>query len=165
MELELPLDHSPPPTPLFRSQIHRFEVPTALTQALRSLTRQEGVSLYTTLLTAFKALLYGYSEQSDILVGGTFSHYDRHENEALIGPFANQLLLRTRLDAGMTFRAFLHRVRDTVMDALEHADLPLDRLIASCESAGISPAFPRFRCFSNSIIPVWSRACDCPVWS
>ena len=52
------------------------------------------------LLAVFKALLFRYTSQSDILVGTPVSTRTRPELEQLIGCFINTHVLRTEVPAG-----------------------------------------------------------------
>ena len=63
--------------------------------ALRQLSRQEGVTLFMTLLAAFAVLLSRYSGQEDIVVGTPIANRTRAEVEGVIGFFVNTLALRT----------------------------------------------------------------------
>src|SRR5262249_10260939 len=56
--LELPFDRSPAATRSFEGATHQFVLDPALTTGLRDLSRREGVTLYTTLLTALQTLLH-----------------------------------------------------------------------------------------------------------
>ena len=68
--LQLPLDHPRPrPFKLSGVQGNVLAVSKDLTEALKALSRQEGVTLYMTLLAAFKTLLYRYSGQEDMVLG------------------------------------------------------------------------------------------------
>ena len=50
-----------------------------MTQRLKDLGRREHVTLFMTLLAAFKTLLYRYTGQGDILVGVPVAGRDRVE--------------------------------------------------------------------------------------
>ncbi|HVN79016.1 MAG TPA: amino acid adenylation domain-containing protein, partial [Terriglobia bacterium] len=58
--LELPTDHPRPAVPSYRGGQVRFELAAELSRELRQLSRQEGVTLFMTLLAAFQVLLYRY---------------------------------------------------------------------------------------------------------
>jgi non-ribosomal peptide synthetase component F len=100
-----------------------------LTEALKTLSRQEGVTLFMTLLAAFQTLLHFYTNQNDIIVGTDVANRNRAETENLIGFFVNQLVLRTDLSGNPTFRELLKRVREVTLGAYEHQDLPFDKLV------------------------------------
>src|SRR5438876_3091303 len=67
--LMLPADRARPSLPTGQRASQSFVLQANLTQRLRGLARKEGVTLYTTLLTAFYIFLYRYTGQHDILVG------------------------------------------------------------------------------------------------
>ena len=83
-----------------------------LTQALKTLSQQYGVTLFMTLLAAFQTLLHRYTGQDDIAVGSLIANRNRVELEGLIGFFVNTLVLRTDLSGDPSFRELLERVRD-----------------------------------------------------
>ena len=92
-------------------------------------SRREGVTLFTTLLAAFKTLLHRYSGQDDIIVGTAVSDRCMVETQTLVGCFANTLVLQTPCDGNPTFRQLVHRVHDTAIEAFEHQDMPFDALV------------------------------------
>ncbi|HSZ28613.1 MAG TPA: amino acid adenylation domain-containing protein, partial [Pseudonocardiaceae bacterium] len=70
-----------------------------------------------------------WSGQDDIGVGTVVSGRDRAELEGLIGFFINTLVLRSRVRNDHTFREFLSGVRETVLDAFVHQQIPFERLV------------------------------------
>jgi hypothetical protein len=127
--LELPLDRPRAETSRPRGGTHRFTIAQSTLDPLRSLGRQHGVTLFVLLLAAFKALLHGRSGQTDIVVGTDFVGRNRTELEGLIGFFVNQVVLRTDLSGNPTALQLLKRVREVMMGAYAHQDLPFDRLV------------------------------------
>jgi thioesterase domain-containing protein/acyl carrier protein len=127
--LELPTDWPRSPNRTNRGASESLALPAHLSVALKELSRQEGVTLFMTLLAAFKALLYRYTGQDDIIVGTAVSNRNRIETEDLIGPFANNLFLRTNLSRNPTFRELLARVREVAVGAYAHQDLPFEKLV------------------------------------
>ncbi|MFN6461434.1 MAG: non-ribosomal peptide synthetase [Nostoc sp. DedVER02] len=100
-----------------------------LTKELKDFSRQQGVTLFMTLLTAFKTLLYRYTGQTDILVGSPIANRNRAETESLIGFFVNVLVLRTDLSGDLSFLELLARVKSTALEAYVHQDLPFEKLV------------------------------------
>jgi amino acid adenylation domain-containing protein len=127
--LRLPTDRPRPSVESFRGDHHVFYVDRALTGALQALCREEGVTLYITLLTAFDVLLARYSGQDDIAVSSGTANRKHPALEGLIGFFVNTLVVRGDLSDNPTFRALLQRVRVSVMEATEHEDLPFERVV------------------------------------
>jgi len=126
---ELPTDRQRPAVQTYRGAIQSFALPTTLSEAIKALSRREGVTLFMTLLAAFQTLLHRYIGQEDIVVGTVVSNRNRIETEGLIGPFANNVALRTDFSGNPTFRQLLGRVREVAVGAYAHQDLPWDKLI------------------------------------
>src|SRR6185369_13926092 len=91
--LELPADHPRPPVRTRRGAAASIRFPKSLSDALKELSRREGVTLFMTLLAAFQTLLYRYIGQPDIIVGTPISGRQRGETEQLIGFFINTIVL------------------------------------------------------------------------
>jgi amino acid adenylation domain-containing protein len=104
-------------------------VPAELTAELKRLSNGEGVTLYMTLLAAFKLLLWRYSGQSDVVVGTPIAGRNHLATEELIGLFVNTLVLRTNLSGNPSFRELLERVREVTLGAYAHQDLPFEKLV------------------------------------
>ncbi|MFQ5794192.1 MAG: amino acid adenylation domain-containing protein, partial [Candidatus Bipolaricaulia bacterium] len=127
--LELPIDRPRPAIQSHRGAHHPLALPKSLTDSLNALSRQEEVTVFMTLLAAFKALLHRYTGQDDIVVGSPIAGHNRAEIEELIGFFINTLVLRTDLSGDPTFRELLGRVREVALGAYTHQDLPFERLV------------------------------------
>ena len=127
--LQLPSDRPRPKVKTFRGASSSFSIPLDLTKKLKALSQKEEVTLFMTLLAAFKTLLYRYSGQEDILVGSPIANRNQKETEQLIGFFVNTLVLRTNLSGNLTFRDLLLRVKQVALEAYDHQDLPLEKLV------------------------------------
>jgi amino acid adenylation domain-containing protein len=114
-----------------RSTVFRRE----LSDALQQLSRGEGASIFMALLAAFKALLYRYSGQEDIVVGSPISRRTQRQTEHLIGLFLNVAVLRTDISGDPTFRELLRRVRTTALEAYAHQNIPFERLVEELQPA------------------------------
>src|SRR5205085_6956334 len=93
------------------------------------LSRREGVTLYMVLLAAYEALLHRYTEQEEIIVGSPISGRRQVETEALIGFFINTLAMKVNFSGNPTFRDLLKQVREVVLNAHAHQDLPFEKLV------------------------------------
>ena len=131
--LELPADHPRPAVQTFTGAHHSFSLSPELSEQLQQLSRREGVTLFMTLLAAFKALLYRYTQQTDILVGSPIAGRNRSETEKLIGFFVNTLVLRTRVAGDESFSQLLQQVREVCLGAYAHQDVPFEKLVEELE--------------------------------
>ncbi|HEY9284478.1 MAG TPA: condensation domain-containing protein, partial [Pyrinomonadaceae bacterium] len=127
--LELPTDHPRPAAQGFRGGARSFTLRPETARALQQLSRREGATLYMTLLAAFQTLLHRYTGQTDICVGTPLAGRDRVDLEPLIGFFVNTLVMRARIDASASFRQLLGQVRDTVLQAYAHQDVPFEQIV------------------------------------
>ncbi|MBI5032798.1 MAG: amino acid adenylation domain-containing protein [Chloroflexi bacterium] len=127
--LNLPTDRPRPAVQKNRGAQITFTLPVDLANALVTLSRNEGVTLFMTLFTAFQILLHRYTHQNDICVGTPIANRNRAEIENLIGFFVNTLVLRTNLAGEPNFREVLRRVREVAMGAYAHQDLPFEMLV------------------------------------
>ncbi|MEG4045367.1 amino acid adenylation domain-containing protein [Microcoleus sp. Pol17_C1] len=127
--LQLPLDRPRPAITTFRGKRQPFSLSKNLTEALKALSRQEGVTLYMTLLAAFKTLLYRYSGQEDIVLGTFSAGRNRPEIDKLIGFFLNTLVLRTDMSGNPSFQDILSRVREVTLAAYAHENVPFEQLV------------------------------------
>ncbi|HYN84227.1 MAG TPA: condensation domain-containing protein, partial [Pyrinomonadaceae bacterium] len=128
-EVKLPTDRPRPEAPTSRGAMHRIELAPELSHALRSLSRAEGVTLFTTVFAAFSVLLRHYTAQDDFAVGADVANRNRVETEGLIGFFVNQLVLRANLSGDPDFRELLRRAHETALDAYAHQDVPFEKLV------------------------------------
>ncbi len=127
--LELPTDFQRPAVMSYRGEHLQSTIPAELTERVKHLSREQGVTLYMTLLTAFSALLYRYSGQEDILVGSPIANRTQRQTEDLIGFFVNTLVLRTRIQSNQPFCDLMKQVRQTSLEAYAHQDIPFEYLI------------------------------------
>ena len=127
--LELPIDR---PRPLLRTThgaVCERPLPGPLSQAVRELSKQAESTTFMTMMTAFEVLLHRYSGQEDFGVSTPVAGRLRPETENLIGCFINDLVLRADLSGDPSFRQLLARVRQTVLEAFDHQEMPFTRLI------------------------------------
>src|SRR5215213_2403037 len=127
--LELPTDRRRPALQTYNGTSLSFSLSPVVSQSLKGLCKQEGVTLFMMLLAVFKVLLYRYTGQEDLIVGSPIANRHRRELESLIGFFVNTLAMRTDLSGNPTFKELLTRVRDTALGAYTHQDLPFEYLV------------------------------------
>ena len=125
----LPIDRPRSAIQTGRSACQTLVLSETLTRSLKSLSRREGVTLFTTLLAAFKVLLYCYTNQDDLFVCTPTANRNRTEAKGLIGYFVNLLVLRSDLSGNPSFRELLHRMRKVISGAYAHQDLPVQQLV------------------------------------
>ncbi|MFP5288721.1 MAG: condensation domain-containing protein, partial [Thermoanaerobaculia bacterium] len=142
--LELPADRPRPPVQSYRGDHARFELPSGHSLALREVAAREQATPFMVLLAGFAALLFRYTGETDLSIGTPVAGRTEVEMEGLIGFFVNTLLIRADLSGGPNFRELLGRVRERVIEAQAHQDVPFERLVeelAPERSLSHSPLF------------------------
>lgn len=127
--LELPFKKKETGVKSGQSKVESFTVSPTITEKLQALSRQQGVTLFMTLLAAWQTLLYRYTNSDDIVVGTDIANRNRAETESLIGFFVNLLVIRTNLSGNPTFKELLKRVQEVTLGAYAHQDLPFAKLV------------------------------------
>jgi hypothetical protein len=128
-ELALPVDRTRSAAHTSKGAMHTFAFSEDLSNRLKALTRQTGVTLFMTLLAALEVLLYRYSGQEDFLVGTLMTNRNHTDLERLVGLFLNTVVLRADLSDNPDFRTLLHRTREVVLEAYTYQDYPFERLV------------------------------------
>ncbi|MET9290354.1 amino acid adenylation domain-containing protein [Streptomyces sp. NPDC003077] len=127
--LELPTDRPRPPTLNYVGHRLDFTVPADVIASLEGVAKRGSATLFMVFLAAFDALLSRWSGASDVAVGVPVAGRSYRELEDLIGFFANWLVLRTDCGGDPTYLDLLARVRESVHDALNHQELPFEKLV------------------------------------
>ncbi len=127
----------------------KSRVGPSLKQDLEELSRREDTTLFVTLLTAFMVLLMRCTGREDVVIGSPVSGRNRVETERLIGLFLNTLALRARLTPELTFREAMAVVRRIVLEGLEHADVPIERVVQDLDLERSSTVHPLYETIFN----------------
>ncbi|MEO1592476.1 MAG: amino acid adenylation domain-containing protein, partial [Cyanobacteria bacterium J06632_22] len=142
--LEFPTDYPRPALSEMPAGTYELRLSKQQTQALRQFSQQHSVTLFMTLLTAFKVLLYRYSGIPDIVVGTPIANRQQAALDDLIGLFVNTLAIRSNLTGNPRLADMLAQVRSTALAAYEHQDLPFEQLLEALDiprSQSHSPLF------------------------
>ena len=155
-DLELPTDRPRPPVPSQRGGERSMKLGRSTLDGLRDLGRQEGTTLYMTLLTAFQVLLHRHTGQEDLAVGTPIAARTHPELEDLIGFFVSTLVMRGDLSGDPGFRELLKRLRRTAIEAYAHQDLPFEKLVTVLHThrdSSRSPLFQVMFALQNAPLP------------
>ncbi|GAA3649397.1 non-ribosomal peptide synthase/polyketide synthase [Flavivirga jejuensis] len=144
LPLNLPYDFSSPYPIERKGKTLVFTLDKTLKASLKELAKEEGVTLFMTLLSVFKVLLFRYCGQSDICVGTPIANRHQYELEKLIGYFVNMLAMRNELDSKATFKEVLYQIKQTSLDAYKNQSAPFEEVVkrvAPRRETGISPIY------------------------
>ncbi|MFD9741433.1 amino acid adenylation domain-containing protein [Umezawaea sp. NPDC059074] len=127
--LALPVDRPRPAIRESAGAVRFVDLPVDVVEALKALARDRGATPFMVLLAATKLLLARYCGQRDITVGTASSGRGRTELEGVVGFFVDTVVLRSDVDEALPFTGLLARVRDTVLGAFTHDDIPFERIV------------------------------------
>jgi amino acid adenylation domain-containing protein/non-ribosomal peptide synthase protein (TIGR01720 family) len=154
--LELPADRRRPPVPSFKGAICPIYLSKPLSEAVAQLARQHNATSFIVLLAAFQLLLSRWSGQDDIVVGTPTAGRGHPLTETTIGFFVNTLALRAKLSGIDNVGQLIAQVKDTVVSALAHQDLPFDQLVkelAPERDLSRQPIFQAMMVLQNVSVP------------
>jgi amino acid adenylation domain-containing protein len=128
--------------PAFAGGVARFELPADVVAGLRDVAGEHGATLFMVVLSAFGALLSRLSGAHDLLVGMPVAGRSAPETEGVAGFFVNTLPVRVDLRADPAVADLVDQVRDRVLAAFAHQDLPFERIVEALNpdrSLGANP--------------------------
>lgn len=127
--IELPVDFPRLPEPSFCGEQESVSLPAPRVRTLRLLSSREKVPVRVVLLSGFIALLCRYTGLDEIVVGTEVPGRTLEGTTHLIGPLANQLVLRVDASGNPPFQELIHRVNNVYTAAEAHQTLPFAKLI------------------------------------
>ncbi|MBS0263425.1 MAG: non-ribosomal peptide synthetase, partial [Planctomycetes bacterium] len=159
--LSLPTDFPRPAVQRSRGATLPLEIDATLTAQLRDLGQAHNATLFMVLLAGWKALLWRYTQQDDIVVGTPIAGRNLPEVEELIGLFINSLALRTDLSGNPTGVELMARIRKVALEAFAHQELPFEKLVAELQperNLSFSPLFQVMLVLHNTPRRNWDLA-------
>jgi len=127
--LELQPDRPRPPVQTYHGKSISYTVGTHLTDQLKELAKQHGVTLFHILVATYKSLLFRYTNQEDLIVGAPMIGRSKSAFTGIVGYFVNPVALRTQLNGETKFSDLLLQIRKTVLEAISNHDYPFSLLV------------------------------------
>ena len=143
--LELPTDRPRPAVWSGAGGVHTTALSANLREAVERFSREEGVTPFVTLFAAFQVLLARYSGQTDFCIGVPSAGRGRPELMNLIGAFVNPLVLRSSITGRLCVRDLVRRVRQTVVEAHDNADISLTQLVEELRPVRVPQRMPWYQ--------------------
>ena len=123
----------------------RIKFPAGISSSLRQISKNEGVSLFATMMSAFGILMYKYSGDYDINIGTPIANRSHSSFENVIGMFVNTIVIRMRLDHEITFKNLLRRTNEVILDAITNQDLQFEKIVEIVNPERLSDSNPIFQ--------------------
>jgi hypothetical protein len=128
--MDLPIDRPRPDEQSFRGDRVDFAQPAVDLPTFRRVLADHDVTPFMVMIAALAVILQRYTGQDDLAIGTDVANRDAVEDEDVIGFFANQLVLRVRLDDNPSVADVLRQVRTLCLQAYAHQDLPFQQLVS-----------------------------------
>ncbi|MEO7979060.1 amino acid adenylation domain-containing protein, partial [Flavobacterium sp.] len=128
-------------------------------EKLRQFSEKQDVSLYITMLTAFKIALYQFSNQTDVCVGTAVANRRYKEFQEVLGMIVNTIALRTTFSSKDSLLDILHQVKATCLDAYAYDDTPFGKVVERINperGLNLNPLFQYMFSFVN--VPIQSMS-------
>ncbi len=154
--LRLPTDRPRPLHQSFRGDQLALDLDPTLVARLRALAKEQGVTMFMLMLSAYYALLSRVTGQGDIVVGSGVANRRVAATEHLIGMVLNTVALRLDIADDPTVEELLRRVREVTLGAFEHQDVPFERIVEELQTArrpGELPIYQTLFSFQDPELP------------
>ncbi|MHC1766651.1 MAG: amino acid adenylation domain-containing protein [Verrucomicrobiia bacterium] len=150
------LQNPPPPIPLptdwpypakigDQGGLAHSRLPASVVRQLRQISADLDASLFVTLATGFAILLGRYAEMGDVIVSSPVANRRRQETASLIGFFLNTLVIRHDFSDDPTCLEGIGRARTAALEALDHQDLPTDKIVEAVRPDRVQGRHPLFQ--------------------
>lgn len=107
-----------------KNGIVKFEIPEEIALKLLEISNNSDLRLFMILIAAITALLHKYTGSNDIIIGAPIFKQDNKGN------FINtELALRNQFEDSITFKELLLQVRQTLLEATENQNYPIEVLL------------------------------------
>lgn len=150
--LPLPLDFPRPNFSSRRGARQSIALEKALVESLKEMSQQQGVTLFVSLLAAFKAFLYFYCNHEDIAVIAPIANRELIETTNMVGCLRNILILRTSVQGKLQFKDLVQRIETVWQNAYAHRQIPLGKIVESLQlkkPKNNAPLFPAMFAFQS----------------
>ncbi|TQV77359.1 amino acid adenylation domain-containing protein [Aliikangiella marina] len=125
----LPLDFPRPIQQQFSGGCVSAKLDGNLIHKIRSVCREQDVTLFIFMQTIFALLLSKYSNQEDIAVGIATSGRSHTSLEEVVGLFINTIIIRTNFAGDPSFIDLLKVNKGNIINAFENQNIPFEMLV------------------------------------
>ncbi|NOQ27295.1 MAG: amino acid adenylation domain-containing protein, partial [Bacteroidales bacterium] len=127
--LELPMDYSRPVMQSFEGARVSFVLSAEETKIIHDLSKDQGLTLYMSLLSIFTILLSKLSGQEDIIVGSPIAARRHSDLEDIVGMFVNTLAIRSDVSGDKRLIDYLQELKENTLEAYENQEYQFEDLV------------------------------------
>ncbi|UAA37183.1 amino acid adenylation domain-containing protein [Paraneptunicella aestuarii] len=127
--ISLPTDRPRPEKQSFAGGMIALSLGKELTSKLKNFSRNNGGTLFMTLLSAWSAVLARLSGQSSVVIGVPSANRDQQQIENLIGFFVNTLALHIDTASHQSVQSLVSHVKSQLLSAHANQELPFEQVV------------------------------------
>ena len=127
--LDLPMDYSRPVMQSFEGATVNFTLSNKETEKIKLLAKENGLTLYMSVLSVFSILLSKLSGQEDIIVGTPVAGRSHDDLENIVGVFVNTLAIRNKIKRNDTIKEYLRKLKQNILEAFENQNYQFEDLV------------------------------------
>ncbi|WP_298510510.1 non-ribosomal peptide synthetase [uncultured Kordia sp.] len=127
--LELPTDYHRPKVQTYKGSVVEFAFDTEVTKNLRTICKEQEVTMFMLILTTVHVLLHKYTGQTDFIIGTPVAGREEKELENQIGFYINNIAMRNQIHPTKSFQELLLNIKQTTLKAFENQSYPFDMLL------------------------------------
>jgi len=120
--LELPTDYCRPVMQSFEGASVGFMLSPEETKTIHDICRDQGLTLYMSLLSVFTILLSKLSGQEDIIVGSPIAARRHADLDNVVGMFVNTLAIRSNVSGDKRLIDYLRDIKENTLEAYENQE-------------------------------------------
>src|SRR5699024_2215213 len=153
--LDLPIDYARPPVQTYNGTVYSLDVSEQLKNNLNDLSKQQGTTMFMTLLAAYQSFLTKYTGQNDVIVGSPIANRNHEDIEGLIGFFVNTLSFRLEVKDQMNFNNVLAAIRNKAINAYINQDIPFEKVVDEVQperNLSYSPIYQTVFIYQNNVL-------------
>lgn len=120
-------------SPIPRGKKIQLPVSHTCMEQLAQIAAGNGTTVFTVLLTIWKIILFKYTGQQEMVITTPVAGRNHPALEDQVGYYLNMLPLMTTFGSGVSFTALLKLIKQTVEEAFEHQEYPVEKLLTSLD--------------------------------
>jgi tyrocidine synthetase-3 len=158
-ELKFPYDYHRKNDPTGFGFRQSFEISKEYTLKLKELSKNQGSTLFSTMVSLVGVLLQKYSGENDICIGIPVSNRRTHPSlDKIFGLFLNTAVVRLKIETKNKFKDHVNYTKNVVRNTILNSKLPFERIVEVVNPdriSGINPIFQVSLSWLNDmIIPI-----------
>jgi amino acid adenylation domain-containing protein/non-ribosomal peptide synthase protein (TIGR01720 family) len=113
--------------------------------AIRAFAREQGITVYSTLMTAFAVLAHRLSGQQDLVIGTPVANRSAHGLDRVIGYVMNAVPTRWGIGSHDSFASLARRFAADFREVHANAGVPVGRMVAALDPPRLPGRSPLFQ--------------------